>query len=32
MPSTGLKIFTIGYEATTVPEFIAALRKRASSG
>jgi len=27
MPSAGLKIFTIGYEATTVPEFIAALQE-----
>ena len=26
MSQAGLKIFTIGYEATTVPEFIAALR------
>jgi uncharacterized protein (DUF488 family) len=27
MPQAGLKIFTIGYEATTVPEFIAALQQ-----
>ena len=27
MPRAGLKIFTIGYEATTVPEFIAALQQ-----
>ena len=27
MPQAGLKIFTIGYEATTVPEFLAALQQ-----
>ena len=27
MPQAGLKIFTIGYEGATVPEFIATLQQ-----